>query len=276
MVCRTDAPDSPLPPRGRGFFGAAVIALLLWLLPALAHAAEPVVLLHGLARTPASMQPMAEALRAEGYRVCNLGYPSRHYPVGVLAREHVAPQIARCFPGHSGPVHFVTHSMGGILVRQLAADGRVRIGRVVMLGPPNQGSEVVDALGDTALFRALNGPAGAQLGAAAPLPLADARGFELGVIAGSRSINWGLSLLIPGEDDGKVAVARTRLAGMRDFRVIACSHPFLPRDREAIAETLHFLRHGSFRAARAGQPRRRRRAEDSPVKASISASQYSE
>lgn len=207
------------------------------------------MLLHGLARGAASMQPMARALENAGYAVCNLGYPSRQHPVEVLARDYVAPQIARCFPDHPGPLHFVTHSMGGIVLRQLAATGAVpQIGRVVMLSPPNQGSEVVDALGSSRLFQALNGPAGAQLGTAANLPPArlGAAPFELGVLTGNRSVNWALSLLIPGEDDGKVAVLRARLEGMRDFRVIAGSHPFMPRNREAIAQTLHFLRHGVF------------------------------
>lgn len=229
----------------------ALFVIVLSMLAPLASAGEAVVLLHGLARSPASMAPLARSLEDAGYAVCNVGYPSRRHPVEVLARAHVAPAIARCFPDREQPLHFVTHSMGGIVVRQLAASGAVpRIGRVVMLSPPNQGSEVVDALGDWRLFQALNGPAGAQLGTAATLPPAHLGppSFELGVIAGKRSINWGLSLLIPGADDGKVAVRRARLAGMRDFRVIACSHPFMPADDEAIAQTLHFLRTGHFAA----------------------------
>ena len=117
-----------------------------------------------------------------------------------------------------------------------------------MLGPPNQGSEIVDALGSWKVFGLLNGPAGRQLGTDAdsrPLQLGPAR-FEVGIIAGDRSINWINSCIIPGPDDGKVSVERTRLAGMKDHLVVHATHPFLMRNREALRQTAHFLRHGSF------------------------------
>lgn len=208
-----------------------------------------VVLLHGLARGGASMARVAGALRAAGYRVCTVDYPSRRYPVEELAARHVAPAVAACFPGDAGTVHFVTHSLGGIVVRSLAR-GRppFAIGRVVMLGPPNRGSEAVDALGERWLFRLLNGPAGGQLGTGAddlparlgPVP------FELGVIAGTRSVNGGLSLLIPGPDDGKVAVCRAAVDGMADFVALAASHTFMMWDGDVLRQTIHFLDHGAF------------------------------
>jgi len=195
------------------------------------------------------MHRMEAALKAVGYRVCNIAYPSRQHAVATLAAEHVAPAIARCAPDSDQPAHFVTHSLGGIIVRQLAATGAVRrFGRVVMLGSPNQGSEVVDALGTWGLFQAINGPAGAELGTAPgslPLKLGPAP-FETGIIAGSRSINWILSYIIPGEDDGKVSIERAKLAGMRDFIVVPASHPFLMKDDEAIRQTVRFLHCGSF------------------------------
>lgn len=206
---------------------------------------EPVVLLHGLARGPASMAPLARSLRAAGYPVCNVAYPSRRDAIAVLARDHVAPAIRACFPGYAGPLHFVTHSLGGLVVRELAATGQVRAARVVMLGPPNHGSEVVAVLGDQWWFRQGAGPAGQQLrprpdDAGTPLP------FELGVIAGNRSLNPVLSRWLPGPDDGKVTVASARLAGMRDFLVLPVSHPLLMRNREVQRQTLHFLAQGRF------------------------------
>ena len=147
------------------------------------------------------------------------------------------------------PVSFVTHSLGGIIVRQLAATRAVdHFGRVVMLGPPNHGSEVVDALGDWYVFKALNGPAGQQLGTSAD-SLARSLGsaeFPVGIIAGDRSINWILSAIIPGEDDGKVSIESAKLEGMRDFIVLSASHPFLMNDRRAIEQTIHFLARGCF------------------------------
>jgi hypothetical protein len=195
------------------------------------------------------MHRLEAALQAAGYRVCNIAYPSRQHSVASLAAGHVAPGIARCVPESAEPVNFVTHSLGGIIVRQLAATGAVRrFGRVVMLGPPNQGSEVVDPLGTWGLFQAINGPAGAELGTtpgSLPLKLGPAP-FEVGIIAGSRSINWILSSIIPGEDDGKVSVQRAKLEGMRDFIVVPASHPFLMKDEDAIRQTIRFLSCGSF------------------------------
>lgn len=230
----------------------ALLCLLLTSAPAVpdAHSnGRVVVLLHGLARGASSMQRMEVALRKQGYRVCNLGYPSREHSIAELASRYVAPRVAECVRGSGEPVDFVTHSMGGIIVRQLAAAGLVRnIGRVVMLGPPNRGSEVVDRLGGWCLFRLLNGPAGGELGTspdALPNRLGPAR-FEAGIIAGRRSINWILSLMIPGPDDGKVSIERARLEGMQDFVVVDASHPFLMNDSRAIGQTIHFLDQGRF------------------------------
>jgi pimeloyl-ACP methyl ester carboxylesterase len=209
-----------------------------------------VVLLHGLARSASSMQHMAEALEGAGYRTCNIDYPSREHPIAELASRFVAPEIARCVLNASEPVNFVTHSLGGIIVRELARSGQVQtFGRVVMLGPPNQGSEIVDALGDWYIFEAINGPAGGELGSSAssvPRQLGPAS-FQVGIVAGNRSINWINSFaLIPGPDDGKVAVEHTKLENMQDFIIVEASHPFLMRDRVAMEQTIQFLASGCF------------------------------
>lgn len=230
-----------------------IAALTLCLFSSASLAADNVVItLHGLARSSGAMNKMAEALTASGHRVCNIGYPSRHHPIEVLAHEHVLPQIVACQSSADQPLNFVTHSLGGIIVRQLVADAALpSLARVVMLGPPNHGSEVVDKLGGLAPFGWLNGPAGRQLGTSAqsrPQQLGPAT-FELGVIAGSSSINWILSLLIPGQDDGKVSLRSTRLQGMRDHLIVPVSHPFLMKNREVIDQTIHFLAHGEFNHA---------------------------
>jgi triacylglycerol lipase len=213
------------------------------------NGAGHVVLLHGLARSATSMTKLAESLQAHGYTVCNVEYPSRDYSIEVLAKEHVAPAIKLCFPQQE-QIHFVTHSLGGIIVRQLAEQSaKGRIGRVVMLSPPNHGSEVVDKLGNVWGFGWLNGPAGLELGTGAeslPLKLGPAK-FEVGIITGVRSINPFLSTLIPGQDDGKVGVEHAKLDGMSDFIVLRCSHPFIMKSDRAIEQTLHFLKYGSFR-----------------------------
>lgn len=208
-----------------------------------------VVLLHGLARTAGSMDSMEEQLIRSGYEVCNIDYPSRKHRIEKLARQYVVPAIQQCFADARIPVHFVTHSLGGIIVRQLSvAHKQINIGRVVMLSPPNKGSEVVDKIGTWGLFEWINGPAGKQLGTQAsslPNRLGPAD-FELGVITGNRSINLILSTLIPGPDDGKVAIENARLEGMQDFLVVEQAHPFIMGNQYVQNQTLNFLQNGYF------------------------------
>ncbi|WP_212637956.1 esterase/lipase family protein [Desulfocicer vacuolatum] len=209
-----------------------------------------VVLLHGLARSNASMNGLQEALQNKGFDTCNIDYPSRKYPIEVLAKDHVLPQIQKCFGNLNSQICFVTHSMGGIIVRYLSGKKLIpHMGRVVMLSPPNQGSEIVDRLGGTKLFQLINGPAGAQLGTdnnSMPLRLG-AADFEVGIITGNRSINLILSLLIQGKDDGKVSIERAKLQGMKDFMVLPSAHPFIMKSSMAIKQTIYFLNHGNFK-----------------------------
>ena len=212
---------------------------------------ETVILLHGLARSPWTMSKIERQLREDGYTVYNLGYPSRHQPI-----EKLAAGIAKEMQGKTAGtarIHFVTHSMGGIIVRQILADKSIpNVGRVVMLSPPNQGSEVVDRLGHWRLFKWINGPAGCQLGTGVdsiPCRLGvPPPGIEIGVITGDRSINWILSCLIPGKDDGKVSAERAKLPGMKEFRIYHSCHPLIMRNAAVINDIKSFLESGKFKS----------------------------
>lgn len=195
------------------------------------------------------MRVMAAYLRKAGFIVINQHYPSTRHPIEFLAGNYVALALEECRRQSATTIHFVTHSMGGILLRQYLSKHKIpELGRVVMLAPPNQGSEVVDKLGQYGLFHWVNGPAGRQLGTdrdSVPNQLPEAN-FELGVIAGNRSVNFFLSRLIPGANDGKVAVNRASLKGQKDFIVLPTTHPFMMRNRKVLAQTLAFIKNGIF------------------------------
>jgi pimeloyl-ACP methyl ester carboxylesterase len=211
------------------------------------RAAECVVLLHGLARTSASMNPIAAAFEARGYAVANVDYPSRTYPIEELAGMAVEAGIARC-PEGAG-IHFVTHSLGGILARYYLERHEVpALRRVVMLAPPNRGSEVVDLYRDVPGFEAVGGPAGLQLGtdkASIPRRLGPVD-YEVGVIAGTGTLNPILSLLLPDPDDGKVSLDSTIVDGMADLVVVPHSHPFITQMHAAIEYAVLFIESGRF------------------------------
>lgn len=210
---------------------------------------ECVVLLHGLLRTRRSMRKMQKTLERRGYAVYNLGYPSRRYPIETLTECFLQPALERHCIGRYQKLHFVTHSMGGILLRRYLSRYRVpELGRVVMLSPPNRGSELVDKLKGNVFFRLLNGPAGRQLGTendSSPNRLGPVN-FELGVITGNFSLDWLFGRMIPGESDGKVAVARAGVDGMRDFKVVPYGHAFIMRKPGVIVQVVQFLRTGRF------------------------------
>ena len=225
------------------------LTLVLFLMFPLQARADCVVLLHGLARSEASMLILQQVLEFHGYRTVNETYPSDTAPISELV-DYVGRSAAHCGDER---MHFVTHSLGGILVRAWLAQGHpANLGRVVMLAPPNHGSEIVDAirqndvLNEVATF--LNGPATVQLGTGSDsfvdtLPPVD---FELGVIAGDVPINPIGAAVIGQRSDGTVSVDSTRVEGMADHVTIDASHTLIMMNPIAMAEVLEFLRNGVF------------------------------
>lgn len=210
---------------------------------------ECVILLHGLARTSASMKLMQSELESAGFVVANIDYPSREKTVQQLATPTLNKGVQRCEKQGAKLVHVVTHSMGGILFRQYVSEhGADKFTRTVMLAPPNQGSQVVDEMRDLPGFKFLNGPAGLQLGtdvASLPSKLGPAIS-DVAVIAGTFSINIYLSTHLPDPDDGKVSVESTRLEGMCAHLQVDVSHPYIMKDAKVIDEVKSYLTTGKF------------------------------
>ncbi len=220
-------------------------------------AAETVVLLHGLGRGFRSMSYLESRLERAGYHVVNVAYPSRTMPIETIAADWLPAMLRESGAATATRVHFVTHSMGGIVLRQWLASApaeRANLGRVVMLAPPNAGSEVTERLAAFPPFRWFTGVNGRRLGPrATDLPRSlgpwPAGAPPLGIIAGDRSLNPLFSAWLPGPDDGKVSVASTRLAGMTEAIVLHHSHTWLMWRADTASEVIHFLRDGHFSTA---------------------------
>jgi triacylglycerol lipase len=221
---------------------------VLLVLPLNAVAKDTVVLLHGLARSAGSMSVLEERLQGAGFNVIAETYPSTDGTIEDHARWLEA-FLKTCSIENDTPIHFVTHSLGGIVVRQLLLHQKPpNLGRVVMLAPPNQGSEVVDYLHDWVLFQYVFGPSGGELGThvkSTPNQLG-AVNYEVGVIAGNKTLDPLGSLLIPGADDGRVSVERTKVTGMKDFILVEESHTFIMDSKEVACQVVAFLKTGRF------------------------------
>ncbi|RJP89353.1 MAG: alpha/beta hydrolase [Desulfobacteraceae bacterium] len=210
---------------------------------------EVVILLHGMARTERSMRPLEAHLAENGFSVINTGYPSTEETVETIAEQHLAAMVEQCRKKNALKIHIVTHSLGGIVTRQYLQNHALPEGsRIVMISPPNKGSELADAFHKLFIYDWLNGPAGQVLGTgpeSLPNTLKPVKG-EIGVITGDASFNPLYSWLIPGPDDGKVSVESAKLHEMKDFLVVTSSHSFIMRNNKVLKQVVYFLRNGKF------------------------------
>lgn len=224
-----------------------LLAVLI-LLPVSA-AAECVVLLHGLGRLSNSMGELERKLLPAGYVVSNIKYPSRSQPIDVLASDAIGRGLAECRSAGAGKIHFITHSLGGILLRFYLTSNTIdELGRVVMLGPPNQGSEIVDGLLPVPGFGFIGGPAGVALGTGEGSIIGSLGPveFDLGIIAGSTNINPLEFLFIEGPSDSIVSIESTKVRGMNAHKILPVTHTFMMRNNEVIEQAIHYLKTGSF------------------------------
>ncbi len=206
----------------------------------------PVVLLHGLWRGWRAMEPMARALTNGGFSTMSIPYPSARLPIAVLTKL-VRAEVAKI--SGDEPVHFITHSLGGIILRALLSkEVPWKTGRIVMLAPPNGGSEIVDWVSGHPLLKRVLGPAGGELGTSGlphRLPSFPA-GLETAVIMGNRSSIPVFRKLLSPENDGIVSAEKGRIDGLRGFSVIPADHTFIQMHPEAIRLSLQFLKTGGW------------------------------
>jgi len=217
--------------------------------PSAETASPGVVLLHGIARTSRSLHKLEQALRQSGFATLSIDYASRKKPLEALAADIHRP-IAEFVETTSGPTHVVGHSMGGLLARVYIARHRpARLGRVVMLGTPNGGSEVADLLRRSLPYRTFYGPAGQQLTTERDLTLTSLPplDYPVGIIAGIRTLDPIASIFIlPRPNDGRVSVHSSKLERMADHTTVKTSHTGLVRHPAAIAQAIAFLQTGRF------------------------------
>ncbi|TDU81812.1 hypothetical protein EI77_01122 [Prosthecobacter fusiformis] len=209
-----------------------------------------VVLIHGLGRSARSLLAVRFWLWRAGYRVASVRYPSRKMTVEKAVNERLMPTLEKLKPAEGGRVHFVTHSLGGILFRAWAAKRNpdFPLGRTVMLGPPNQGSEVLEQLGHLPWLRRLLGPVVLELGEnehSVPRQLGPVPPGT-GVIMGNKPVIPFFRHLLGPESDGIVTVAGGWVEGQADFMVTPADHTFIMWRPVVLRAVEHFLKNGSF------------------------------
>jgi pimeloyl-ACP methyl ester carboxylesterase len=213
-----------------------------------AESSDCVVLIHGLNRSYRAMSKMASGLQDAGFATANVDYPSQSGSVEELAPMVINEGLEKCRAAGPDQIHFVTHSIGGILLRYAQNESPIpELGRVVMLAPPNQGSEIVDLTKNWPGAELISGKAGLQLGTdedSMPARLGPVD-FEVGIVAGTGTMSF-LSAMLPDPDDGKVSLERTKIEGMKDFLVVDKSHHYIMTSDIVIENTRQFLRTGSF------------------------------
>ncbi|MFH5805354.1 esterase/lipase family protein [Alienimonas sp. DA493] len=222
-------------------------------------AGDVVILLHGMIRSGRCFVRLAADLRAAGFTTVVVDYPSTRQSLRASAAmlNEVTDRLLR-EEDPKAPVrlHFVCHSAGGIVLRAWGAlqAEDVPVGRSVLLGVPNGGAAMADALrgmplvGDSLDF--LWGAAAAEIsrGATETLSVLPAPRGTFATIAGCRGVESGYNPLIEGDDDGTVAVSETHLAGEADHLCVrGAGHSFLMTNATVRAATVRFLRGGPLR-----------------------------
>lgn len=205
-----------------------------------------VVMIHGIARSTGTFRALRRALRGTEWNAVAFGYKSTR---GTL--EDHADSLANFLDQQEDleTVSFVTHSMGGLILRHFLArkpprQQRRKIGRIVLIAPPNQGSRIADTLKGLRVYKAFYGPAGQQLVPSSVAKVPGLAGNEFAVIAGGKGNGKGFNPLLPGDDDGTVTVAETLLDGAQDSLLVPAIHARISNNPTTTRATISFLRNG--------------------------------
>ncbi|MFM7606360.1 MAG: esterase/lipase family protein [Prosthecobacter sp.] len=215
------------------------------------NASEIVVMLHGLARTPRSMLGASLWFKRAGYEVVLVAYPSRRVGVEAAVREFVAPAIENLLASRTvKKLHFVTHSLGGVVFRWWAAlhAEKLPMGRAVLVAPPNNGSEIADKLVDWVVAKKILGPVLQDLRTdedATPKRLGPVK-VETGVIMGDEANLPFFRQWLAGASDGVVTVEGGRIGGLVDFLVLPAGHTWIMWRPKVLNAAVHFIREGCF------------------------------
>jgi pimeloyl-ACP methyl ester carboxylesterase len=207
---------------------------------------ETVVLLHGFGRSNTAMWLLARRLQSAGYNVVRVGYDSLQSSPGEILQD-ISQKIEACCKNLEQPVHFVGHSLGGLMIRAYLGQHKIKqMGRAVLIGTPNEGTPLVDIFKDS-WWMQFTGPTARALGTDSSsfpntLPVPD---YPLGIIAGVTE-NGFFSDQIPGKDDGLVPVESTFLEGMSDFIIIETNHTMMRYNEEVALQAIEFLKRGKF------------------------------
>ena len=208
-----------------------------------------VVLLHGMYRDARAMKALEKYLERLNYEVTNISYPSTEYPIETLAEDYLGPALAALKIKKDRQVHFVTHSMGGILVRYYLKQHPLdSIGNVVMIAPPNKGTELADFLVNPLWTDTNKNPAKFQLGSEVNswVNQLGPVNFSLGVIAGDLNNNFITDWIVSGKDDGVVSVESTKVLNMSDFITVREKHYRLRANQTVMQQVAYFLQYKQF------------------------------
>ncbi len=239
--------------RWKNILALFTVACLFAPLPAkAAKAAEMVVILHGIAKTGSSMKSLERALQGAGYDTLSITYPSTERDLDGIADWLRQTQLTEGFWNENDTVHIVAHSMGGLVARRYLdryqeTVPRDHLGAVVMLAPPNGGSEVADLIHNLPPYKWYYGPAGAELTTAAQAVNHSDIHYDLGIIAGTKEWPYiAAAFVVPGKSDGRVSVENTKLAGMKDHITVNATHTFIMDKPDVHKQVLSFLKHRKF------------------------------